>query len=165
MARVYLSLGSNIDREQHIGSALELLTEAFGPLEQSSVYESEAVGFDSPAFYNLVVGFDTDEEPRNVQRVLRRIEAQNARVRTKRLSARTLDLDLLLYDDLVVDKEGLRLPRNDIIRYAFVLGPLAEIAGDERHPVTGERYADMWAAFDDSGQELTHVEWPPVENS
>jgi 2-amino-4-hydroxy-6-hydroxymethyldihydropteridine diphosphokinase len=165
MARVYLSLGSNIDRERHIGSALELLTEAFGPLDRSSVYESEAVGFDSPAFYNLVVGFDTDEEPRAVQRVLRRIEAQNARVRTKRLSARTLDLDLLLYDDRVVDEEGLRLPRNDIIRYAFVLGPLAEIAGDECHPVTGERYSDMWAAFDDSVQKLTRIDWPPVETS
>jgi 2-amino-4-hydroxy-6-hydroxymethyldihydropteridine diphosphokinase len=165
MARVYVSLGSNIDREQHIGSALELLSDAFGPLEQSSIYESEAVGFDSPAFYNLVVGFDTDEGPRAVQRVLRNIEAQNARVRTEQLSARTLDLDLLLYDDLVVDEEGLKLPRNDITRYAFVLGPLAEIAGDERHPVAGERYADMWAAFDDSGQELTHVGWPPVENS
>ena len=164
MARVYLSLGSNIDREQHIGSALELLTEAFGPLEQSSVYESEAVGFDSPAFYNLVVGFDTDEEPRAVQRVLRRIEAQNARVRTKRLSARTLDLDLLLYDDLIVDEEGLRLPRNDITRYAFVLGPLAEIAGEERHPVTGERYASMWSAFDDNDQNLTRIDWPPAED-
>lgn len=165
MARVYVSLGSNIDRERHIASALELLTEAFGPLDQSSVFESEAVGFDSPAFYNLVVGFDTDEEPRAVQRVLRRIEEQNARVRTGRLSARTLDLDLLLYDDRVVDEEGLRLPRNDIIRYAFVLGPLAEIAGDERHPVTGERYAQMWSAFDDSGQQLTRIEWPPVGNS
>jgi len=164
MARVYLSLGSNIDREQHIGSALELLTEAFGPLEQSSVYESEAVGFDSTAFYNLVVGFDTDEEPRAVQRVLRRIEAQNARVRTKRLSARTLDLDLLLYDDLIVDEEGLRLPRNDITRYAFVLGPLAEIAGEERHPVTGERYASMWSAFDDNDQNLTRIDWPPAED-
>lgn len=160
MARVYVSLGSNIDREQHIASALSLLDEAFGPLEQSSVYESDAVGFDSPAFYNLVVGFETDKGPRAVQRVLRHIEELNARVRTEQLSARTLDLDLLLYDDLVVDEEGLKLPRNDITRYAFVLGPLAEIAGDECHPLTGERYASMWSGFDDNDQALTRIDWP-----
>ncbi len=165
MARVYLSLGSNIDREQHIASALAMLAEAFGPLDRSSVYESDSVGFDSPAFYNLVVGFDTREGPRAVQRELRHIEEQNARVRTKQLSARTLDLDLLLYDDLIVDEEGLKLPRNDITRYAFVLGPLAEIAGNERHPVTGERYARMWSRFDDSDQVLTRIDWPPAENA
>jgi 2-amino-4-hydroxy-6-hydroxymethyldihydropteridine diphosphokinase len=165
MARVYVSLGSNIDRKQNIASALNLLDEAFGPLERSSVYESQAVGFVSPAFYNLVVGFETDDPPRDVQQVLRHIEKQNARIRTEQLSARTLDLDLLLYDDLVVDEEGLKLPRNDITRYAFVLGPLAEIAGDERHPVTGERFASMWSGFDDSGQRLTRIEWPPAEVS
>jgi 2-amino-4-hydroxy-6-hydroxymethyldihydropteridine diphosphokinase len=160
---VYVSLGSNIDREQHIASALSLLDEAFGPLERSSVFESDAVGFNSPAFYNLVVGFDTDEGPRAVQQVLRHIEEQNARVRTEQLSARTLDLDLLLYDDLVVDEEGLKLPRNDITRYAFVLGPLAEIAGNERYPLTGERYASMWSGFDDSDQVLRRIDWPSAE--
>ena len=165
MARVYVSLGSNIDRQQHIASALRLLDEAFGPLQRSSVYESDAVGFDSPAFYNLVVGFDTEEGPRAVQQVLRQIEEQNARVRTEQLSARTLDLDLLLYDDLVVEEEGLKLPRNDITRYAFVLGPLAEIAGKECHPLTGEPYASMWSGFDDSDQTLRRIDWPPVEKS
>ncbi|MDH3527085.1 MAG: 2-amino-4-hydroxy-6-hydroxymethyldihydropteridine diphosphokinase [Gammaproteobacteria bacterium] len=165
MARVYLSMGSNIDREQHIASALSMLSEAFGPLERSSVYESEAVGFDSPAFYNLVVGFDTDKGPRAVQRVLRHIEEQNDRVRTEQLSARTLDLDLLLYDDLLVDEEGLKLPHNDIARYAFVLGPLAEIAGSERHPLTGERFDTLWYGFDDSDQMLTRIDWPPAEAS
>ena len=130
MARVYLSLGSNIDREQHIGSALELLTEAFGPLEQSSVYESEAVGFDSPAFYNLVVGFDTDEEPRAVQRVLRHIEAQNARVRTKRLSARTLDLDLLVYGNQTLSEPRLTVPHPELPDRDFVLQPLLDLAPD-----------------------------------
>jgi 2-amino-4-hydroxy-6-hydroxymethyldihydropteridine diphosphokinase len=78
------------------------------------------------------------------------------------MTARSLDLDLLLYDDLVMDDARLVLPREDITRYAFVLYPLAEIAPDARHPLSGERYADMWSAFDDSEQVLTRVDWPPT---
>lgn len=162
MARVYISLGSNIDRERNIAAALEALTDAFGTLVRSSVYECAAVGFDSAPFYNLVVGFDTDMNPRAVQGLLRVIEDRSGRVRTGSLSARTLDLDLLLYDDLVVEEEGLLLPRDDITRYAFVLGPLAEIAGDRRHPVSGQRFDAMWSGFDDARQELKHIDWPPV---
>jgi 2-amino-4-hydroxy-6-hydroxymethyldihydropteridine diphosphokinase len=157
---VYVSVGSNIDRDRNIAMALRLLEASFGPLQRSSVYESEAVGFDSAPFYNLVVGFDTGETPREIQDVLHRIEAASGRIRTTGLSARTLDLDLLLYDDLVTEAEGLVLPRTDITRYAFVLAPLAEIAGALRHPVTGERYADLWSAFDAAGQILSRVDWP-----
>ena len=160
MARVYVSIGSNIDREQNIDAALRELSAAYRELEQSSVYESDAVGFDSAPFYNLVVGFRTDESPRAIQDSLHAIENRHGRLRTVALSARTLDLDLLLYDDLVMSEGKLVLPRNDIDRYAFVLAPLAEIAGSARHPVTGVSYADMWAAFDDSRQVLTRVDWP-----
>ena len=160
MARVYVSIGSNIDREQNIDAALRELSAAYQELEQSSVYESDAVGFDSAPFYNLVVGFRTDESPRAIQDSLHAIENRHGRLRTAALSARTLDLDLLLYDDLVMSEGKLVLPRNDIDRYAFVLAPLAEIAGSARHPVTGISYADMWAAFDDSRQALTRVDWP-----
>ena len=162
MARVYVSIGSNIDREQNIDAALRELATEYGELEQSSVYESDAVGFDSTPFYNLVVGFRTEDSPREVQDRLHAIENHHGRLRTARLAARTLDLDLLLYDDLVMSEGKLVLPRNDIDRYAFVLAPLAEIAGSEQHPVTGTRYAEMWAAFDGSRQVLTRVDWPPV---
>ena len=94
----------------------------------------EAVGFDSDPFYNLVVGFDTRHTPREIQDMLHCIEEASGRIRTAGLSARTLDLDLLLYDDLVTKTDGLVLPRTDITRYAFVLAPLAEIAGELRHP-------------------------------
>lgn len=162
MARVYVSLGSNIDRERHINAALGMLTAVFGPLEQSSVYESEAVGFDSAPFYNLVVGFDSVKSPRAVLEVLHDIEDRNDRIRTRDLSARTLDLDLLLYDDRVVEEEGLVLPRSDITRYAFVLAPLAEIAGLRQHPVLGRRFDALWAGFADKSQELTRIDWPPA---
>lgn len=161
MAQVYVSIGSNIDRERNIGLALQRLTDDFGPLQQSSVYESDAVGFDSAPFYNLVVGFVTDESPEILQNYLHEIEAVSGRERTAALTARTLDLDLLLYDDLVLEQGRLVLPRADITRYAFVLYPLAEIAPEARHPVSGERYSDLWAAFDDPGQVLSRVDWPP----
>ncbi len=159
-AQVYVSIGSNVDRGKNIALALEQLTNKFGALEQSSVYESDAVGFDSAPFYNLVTGFLSDESPRDVQVKLHAIEDDCGRVRARTLSARTMDLDLLLYADLVVDETGLSLPRSDITRYAFVLCPLAEIAGTLKHPVSGERYADLWAAFDDPEQPLQRIDWP-----
>jgi 2-amino-4-hydroxy-6-hydroxymethyldihydropteridine diphosphokinase len=162
MAQVYVSVGSNVDRRRNIAAALQALTEIYGELQQSSVYESAAVGFDSAPFYNLVVGFSTQQSPQAVQQQLHAIENHCGRQRTAALSARTLDLDLLLYDDLVLAEDKLVLPRDDINRYAFVLCPLAEIAGVERHPVTGVSYEEMWAAFDDETQRLTRVDWPPA---
>ena len=158
-AQVYVSVGSNVDRRKNIALALEQLANEFGAIEQSSVYESDAVGFNSAPFYNLVVGFCSAESPRDIQEKLHAIEDACGRVRSRELSARTMDLDLLLYADLIVDEAGLVLPRSDITRYAFVLCPLAEIAGGEKHPVGGESYADMWAAFDDPAQVLTRVDW------
>ncbi len=163
MAQVYVSIGSNVDREHNIKAALQTLAATYGELQQSSVYESDAVGFDSAPFYNLVVAWHTDESPRAVQDRLHAIENRNGRVRTAELSARTLDLDLLLYDDLVTSEDRLVLPRSDIERYAFVLAPLAEIAGSARHPVTGISYAAMWSAFDGTRQVLTRVDWPPAD--
>ena len=94
MAQVYVSIGSNIDRQQNIDVALRELTAAYGELQQSSVYESDAVGFDSAPFYNLVVGYCTEETPQQAQQRLHAIEDGSGRLRTAELSARTLDLDL-----------------------------------------------------------------------
>jgi 2-amino-4-hydroxy-6-hydroxymethyldihydropteridine diphosphokinase len=165
VAQVYVSVGSNIDRERNIAAALDALRKLYGELQLSSVYESDAVGFHSEPFYNLVLGFATEQTPQTVQSELHRIEDRLGRQRTGALSARTLDLDLLLYDDVVMSEGKLVLPRDDINRYAFVLGPLAEIAATARHPVSGVSYADMWAAFDDSKQALTRIEWPPARGS
>jgi 2-amino-4-hydroxy-6-hydroxymethyldihydropteridine diphosphokinase len=157
MARVFVSIGSNLDRERNVAAALERLREAFGDLEQSTVYETEAVGFEGDPFYNLVVGFDTALSPGEVAGVLHRIEDQQGRERAGgKFSARTLDLDLLLYDDLVLDEGNLRLPRPEILEYAFVLRPLAEIAGQRKHPCTGISFAAMWDGFDTTAQRM----WP-----
>jgi len=159
MARVYVSVGSNVDRERNVRSSLDALRERFGRLDCSRVYQTEAVGFEGEPFYNLVVGFDTDLAPRELVDLLHAIEAAHGRRRDQpSFSDRSLDLDLLLYDDRVVDEPGLVLPRPEILEYAFVLGPLAELAGGLRHPLLGRSYRALWDAFDTSGQAMRPVE-------
>jgi len=157
MARAYVSIGTNIDREHNVASALAALGREYGSLEQSRTYESQAVGFSGDLFYNLVVAFVTGQSPQQVSAVLKSIEdAQGRDRRGGKFSNRSLDLDLLLYDDLIIDQPGLILPRSEILEYAFVLRPLAEIAGDSKHPVTGVSFAAMWQQFDAASQPT----WP-----
>ncbi len=157
MARVYVSIGSNIGREQNIRAGVRDLKSRFGALILSSVYESEAVGFDGDSFYNLVAGFDTTLTPQQVAEALRTIEEAHGRIRNgPRFSSRTLDIDLLLYDDLVLHEGKLDVPRDEITRNAFVLWPLAEIAPQLEHPRLGVSYGALWASFDKQSQPL----WP-----
>ncbi len=153
--RVWLSLGSNIDPRQRIAAALETLQARFGELVVSPIYESVAMGFSGDNFLNLVVGIETGLSPRALVEALCRIEAEQGRIRgNEKFSSRSLDIDLLTYGDRVIDEAGLRLPREEILRYAFVLLPLSEVAPDERHPVVGRTYGELWAEFDASGQSL-----------
>ncbi len=144
--RAYVSVGSNVARERNVRSAIAALRERFGPLEASPVYETEPVGMAGEPFFNLVVGFETEAGVRELVETLRAIEAAHGRERGgSRFVSRSLDLDLLLFGEAVIDEPGLELPRPDIERYAFVLRPLAELAGERRHPRTGEPLARMWA--------------------
>lgn len=159
MASVFLSLGSNIEREKHIRAGIAALRGHYGELRLSSVYESAAVGFDGDNFYNLVAVLETDEPVQSVAATLRSIEEKHGRTREgPRFSSRTLDIDILLYDDLILNEGKLILPRDEITRNAFVLWPLAEIAPTRQHPVCQQSYAELWAAFDKDSQPL----WPVV---
>lgn len=149
MTKGYISIGSNIDKEIHIPASLRALESCFGDLSISSIYESEAVGFTGNTFYNLIVGFDSDLDVKTVAKQLRQIELDHGRSRnSEKFSPRTLDLDLILYGDLIVNDGRLQIPRDEIERYAFVLEPLAEIAPDLKHPVSHISYADLWEKFD-----------------
>lgn len=160
MARAYVSIGSNIDRERNIRAAVVDLEQHFGPLQLSSVYESEAVGFIGGQFYNLVAAFDTTHSPQEVADELHEIEDAHGRERGgPRFSSRTLDIDLLLYDELILQQGRLELPRDEIGKNAFVLCPLAEIAPDLKHPLTGQDYAAMWENFDKQSQPLQVIEF------
>lgn len=149
MARVYISIGSNIDRQKHVLAALDALQEWFGELALSPVYESEAVGFDGEPFFNLVVGVDTGLSVAELSACFKQLEADNGRRRdVPKFSGRALDLDILTYDDLVGQVAGVELPRGEILKNAFVLKPLADVAPDERHPVCGKTYAQLWQSYD-----------------
>ena len=149
MSKGYISIGSNIDKDKNILASLQALEHCFGQLTISSIYESEPVGFTGDNFYNLVVGFNSDLGVKEVARLLRQIELDNGRTRNcQKFSARTLDLDLILCDDLILNDGRLQIPRDEIERYAFVLEPLAEIAPTLKHPISHLSYAELWEKFD-----------------
>lgn len=149
MPRAYVGVGSNLERERNLRSAIAELRGAFGPLSLSGVYESPAAGFDGPPFYNLVVGLDTQLDPRALNARLKDIEAVHGRAPEHRgFRSRTVDLDLLLYDDLALAEGALRLPAEDILRYAFVCVPLAELCPDYVHPSQGRPLAELCARLD-----------------
>jgi 2-amino-4-hydroxy-6-hydroxymethyldihydropteridine diphosphokinase len=166
VTRGYISIGSNINKEEHVPASLKALEQAFGELTVSSIYESEPVGFTGDTFYNLVVGFDSDLEVKAVAKQLRQIELDNGRTRdSRKFAARTLDLDLILYGDLVVNDGRLQIPRDEIEHYAFVLEPLAEIAPDMKHPISQISYGQLWAQFDktDLKQKRIAPPWASVK--
>ncbi|MCK5877226.1 MAG: 2-amino-4-hydroxy-6-hydroxymethyldihydropteridine diphosphokinase [Candidatus Marithrix sp.] len=160
MARVYVSLGSNIDPEHYIKSGLAAMQQQFGKLILSSIYETTAVGFEGNNFHNLVAGFDSNLEVLAIANLLRDIETNNNRQRTEEhFSSRTLDLDILLYDALILKDNNLEIPRDEILKYAFVLLPLAEIAPTTKHPIIGQTYTELWEKFNNNDQKLSVINY------
>ncbi|MCE8037841.1 2-amino-4-hydroxy-6-hydroxymethyldihydropteridine diphosphokinase [Halomonas sp. MCCC 1A11062] len=161
MAKVSVSIGSNIERERHITACLEALVATFDNLAVSRVFESVPVGFiDGRNFYNLVAVFDSDWSVGELQAWCKRIESEHGRrPGTPKFSPRTLDIDLLTVGDLCGEHDGVTLPRDEILHHAFVLLPLAELLPDTLHPEVGRTYAELWTEFEAADQRLWPVEF------
>ena len=149
MRRCYVALGSNIDAARHIVGSVAELRDRFGKVTLSTVYESEAAGFAGEPFLNAVAAFDSTASPDRLSGILRAIEIAHHRNRqAPKFSARTLDLDLILHDNTVINTPTIRLPHPDIERYWFVLKPLIELAPEAKHPVTQRTYKALWPSCD-----------------
>lgn len=144
MTRAYLSLGSNIEPVTNLRYALVELRDEFGLIDVSPAYRFAAVGFDGADFLNLAVGLDTDLDAHALNDWLHALEDRHGRRRdVPRFSDRTLDADIVLFGDVVLRGEGnLEIPRPEL-RRAFVLRPLADIAAEVRHPITGNTIAEL----------------------
>ena len=143
--RVFVGIGSNQERELRMRQAVAALRDLFGPLRISPVYNSPAFGFEGSDFLNLVAEFETGLALETVVDAFRAIEDRLGRDRSlPKFASRPIDLDILLYGDLVMDTAKFHVPRMEILEHPFVLKPLQDLVPEARHPQTGERYRDLW---------------------
>jgi 2-amino-4-hydroxy-6-hydroxymethyldihydropteridine diphosphokinase len=155
---VFVAAGSNVEPERHLRQALGLLRAAFAGLAVSRAYRNRAVGFSGADFVNLVVGFATERPLAAVLERLHEIETVCGRPRAApQYAPRTMDLDVLLYGDAVGTFPGATLPRPDLVRRAYMLGPLAELAPDLVHPTLRRRIGELWSEFERADQDLVPV--------
>ena len=158
MSTLALSIGSNIDAAKNLRLAHAALVQEFGNIKCSSVFESEAVGFDGDNFLNLVALIETDRPLADIAATLKHIEDVMGRDRQQpKFSGRTMDIDVLIYGDASGDECGMTLPRPEITSNAFVLWPLAELLPEHLHCPTGKRFGQLWQEFDKTRQQKL---WP-----
>ncbi len=158
MTTIYVGLGSNIEPEQNLHLGVSELRNRYGELQISVVYRSKPLGFDGDDFLNLVVAFESDVSPADICETIEVIHNLSGRDRNcGKWESRPLDIDLLLYNDLVLDEPPVRVPRRDVLEYSFVLRPMAELAPNLRHPVTGRTMLEHWQTFDAASHPLEIV--------
>jgi len=146
MSLIHLNIGSNQNRRTNIRLAVESLELHFSDIVFSSLFESPSEGFKGNDFYNVGVNINTLKTANEVVDILRNIENSIGRDRSlPKFSSRIIDLDLVLYGGII--DETLNVPRKDILKYAFVLAPLAELNPEEIHPLEGTSYQSLWKTF------------------
>ena len=156
-----MGIGSNVDADSHVRAGLAELRQYFGEIAISPVYQSRAVGFERHDFLNLVARIETDLQPLQLKQWLNELENRYGRLRNvAKFSDRTLDIDILLYDDLYIRLPELSLPRGEILSFAHVLKPLADLAPDLIHPVKGVTIAQLWKQFGGERNDLMSYEIP-----
>lgn len=156
----YLGIGSNTDRRRNILSCLQYFAAAFSARKISPIYRSPSFGFNGHDFFNLVIKIKTAFEPKELKNWIQKLEDIHGRDRSKpRYSNRTLDIDLLLCDELIMDDGFVQIPRSEILKRNYVLKPLQDLAPDLIHPVAQKRLADLWQALSVTDQpDLTVVD-------
>lgn len=160
-ARVFVAAGSNLEPEKHLARACAEIRHSWPDTVFSRAYRNVAVGFDGPDFINLVVGFSTAQPLEAVITRLRAIETQCGRPRfAPKWASRSMDLDVLLFGDRVEKTAEYTLPRPDLLKRPYMLGPLAEIAPEVMHPTAHKTIALLWKEFDHDGHAMTEVALP-----
>ncbi len=158
MATVYLGLGSNVSPAQNIKLAVHELERRYGKLRVSPVYRNAALGFKAADFMNLVVSLESEDPPQAICAEIELIHNLSGRNRdSDKWESRPLDIDLLLYNDLILDEKPVRVPREDVLKYSFVLRPLAELAPELCHPVSGKTMRQHWQEYDAKSHPLECV--------
>ena len=158
MTAVYVAAGSNVEPERYLSVALRALARVYGPLTLSPAYRNQAVGFDGADFINLVVGLNTEESVSEVRQQLQKIEAECDRPpHAPKWAPRTMDLDILLFGDLVSNEPGLVIPRPDLVKRPYMLKPIADIAPDVAHPTLGKTMRELWEGFSEGEHSMVEV--------
>lgn len=163
MTAVLVAAGSNVEPVANLRRALDSLASHYPDLRCSRAYRNEAVGFEGEDFINLAVSFDTGDDVPAVLGRLHEAESLCGRARhAPKWAPRSMDLDILLFGDTVCDEPGLVLPRPDLLRRAYMLGPAAEIAPGFVHPTLGVTLAELWREFARAEHPLEVVDlgWP-----
>jgi 2-amino-4-hydroxy-6-hydroxymethyldihydropteridine diphosphokinase len=159
VASIYLGLGSNLEPRKNLKLALLELQNRFGDMGVSNTYKNRPVGFIGDDFMNLVVQIESEVSAQDICKEIELIHKLSGRQRaSSKWGSRPLDIDLLLYNDLILDEKPVRVPRDDILKYSFVLRPMAELAPELRHPVTGKTMLTHWQEFDAASHPLERVD-------
>jgi 2-amino-4-hydroxy-6-hydroxymethyldihydropteridine diphosphokinase len=147
--RVFVAAGSNVDPENHLARACAEISASWPDAQFSKAYRNAAVGFEGPDFINLVLGFLTGQSIEAVLMRLREIETLCGRPRNApKWASRSMDLDILLFGDRVEKTTDYTLPRPDLLKRPYMLGPLAEIAPQVMHPTVHKTIGQLWQEFD-----------------
>jgi 2-amino-4-hydroxy-6-hydroxymethyldihydropteridine diphosphokinase len=161
MSRVYVAIGGNVDPERWFPVAARELQRRFPGAKFSSCYRNPAYGFEGADFINAVAGFDTARSPDSVVNDCHEVEALCGRRRDDpKWAPRVMDVDLLLHGDTIAETSAYRLPRPDLLRRCYMLGPLAEIAPALRHPATGRTIAEHWQELSREPHSLERIALP-----